>query len=41
MPEDRASRDGLLYLKDEELRSVLRNVSISDVYCVEDTVFAR
>ncbi|GJQ71469.1 hypothetical protein Trydic_g11192 [Trypoxylus dichotomus] len=41
MPEDRASRDGLLYLKEEELRSVLRHVPITDVYCVEDTVFAR
>ncbi|KAK9695784.1 hypothetical protein QE152_g32329 [Popillia japonica] len=41
MPKDRASGDGLLYLKEEELRSVLRNVPISDLYCVEDTVFAR
>ncbi|XP_022917412.2 uncharacterized protein [Onthophagus taurus] len=41
MLEDRANGEGLLCLSDDELRSVKRNSSISDVYDVEDTVFAR
>lgn len=41
MLEERASREGLLRLSSEVLRNVLKNELITDVYDIEDVVFAR